>query len=75
MQADERGELASAKRDEQRDRLRAADDLAPDVPEGERNDDRGDGGRHRGPGREAQEDRGASAEHRAGPEAIPPTNR
>jgi len=73
MQADERGELASAKRDEQRDRLRAADDLDPDVPEGERNDDRGDadGHRHRGPGREARDDRGASAEHRAGRKPSP----
>jgi len=77
MQADERGELASAKRDEQRDRLRAADDLDPDVPEGERNDDRGDadGHRHRGPGREDRDDHGESTEPRAGPEAIPPTNR
>jgi len=57
MQADERGEHASAKRDEHRDRLRAADDLDPDVPERERSDDRADEGRH-GHGREAQGDRG-----------------
>lgn len=32
LQADERGEQATAKRAEQHDRLRAADDLDPDVP-------------------------------------------
>lgn len=76
MRADERGESASVKRGEQRDRLRAADDLDPDVPEGERTDVGADvnGHRHRGPG-EVREDRGAATGLRDGPGSIPPADR
>jgi flagellar biosynthesis/type III secretory pathway M-ring protein FliF/YscJ len=78
LQADERGEVASVKRDEQRDRLRAADDLDPDVTEGEPGDVEADHhGRHAGAGAggEVREDRGAVTGHRAEPGTIPPADR
>ncbi|MBA3278694.1 MAG: hypothetical protein H0U22_08250 [Geodermatophilaceae bacterium] len=43
MQAQEFAERASGKQTEQRERLRAADDLDPDVPEQGRHDDSSDG--------------------------------
>ncbi len=77
LQAGERGERASVKRDEQRDRLRAADDLDPDVPEGARTDVGADAGghRHREPGGEEREDLGTVAGHRDGSDSIPPADR
>jgi Tfp pilus assembly protein PilE len=69
MQADQRGGVAAAKRDEQRDRLRAADDLDPDVAEGERTDVGVDenGHRHGGLGGEVHQDREMATERRDGP--------
>jgi len=59
MQADERGEHASATRSEQRDRLRAADDIDPDVVDQERRHDAANTADRPAHGGDARDDRGA----------------